>query len=157
MFSIHLSGLAGFPGGSAVKNLPAIQVVWVWSLSWEDLLKEEMATHSGILAWWILDQWSEQNYLHHHLLIIPMSVWLWQPFPDSWILIWLGTKPIFFCFWPQSGGSSLTKQSNPHPLKWRHGVLSTAPPGKTQPAFCKASVFTGNLLFQNQTCSLPMI
>ena len=24
---------------------------WVWSLQWEDLLEEEMATHSSILAW----------------------------------------------------------------------------------------------------------
>ena len=40
----------GFPGGLVVKNLPAIQKRWVQSLGWEDLLKEEMATHSNILA-----------------------------------------------------------------------------------------------------------
>ena len=34
-----------------VKNLPAMQETWVWSLSWEDPLKEGMATHSSILAW----------------------------------------------------------------------------------------------------------
>ena len=28
-----------------VKNLPAMQETWVQSLSWEDLLKKEMATH----------------------------------------------------------------------------------------------------------------
>ena len=27
------------------------QETWVWSLSWEDPLKEEMATHSSVLAW----------------------------------------------------------------------------------------------------------
>ena len=27
------------------------QEMWVWSLSWEDPLKKEMATHSSILAW----------------------------------------------------------------------------------------------------------
>ena len=41
----------GFPGGLVVKNLPAIRKRWVQSLGWEDLLKEEMATHSNILAW----------------------------------------------------------------------------------------------------------
>ena len=38
------------PGGSAVKNLPAMQETQVQSLSWEDLLEEETATHSSILA-----------------------------------------------------------------------------------------------------------
>ena len=33
------------------KNLPAVQETWVRSLGWEDLLEEEMATHSSILAW----------------------------------------------------------------------------------------------------------
>ena len=28
-----------------------MQEMWVWSLGQEDLLKKEMATHSGILAW----------------------------------------------------------------------------------------------------------
>ena len=39
-----------FPGGSAVKNLPAMQETWVRSLGWEDPLEEEIATHSSILA-----------------------------------------------------------------------------------------------------------
>ena len=34
-----------------VKNLPALQKTWVWSLGREDSLEEEMATHSNILAW----------------------------------------------------------------------------------------------------------
>ena len=34
-----------------VKNLPAMQETWVWSLGWEDPLKEGMATHCSILAW----------------------------------------------------------------------------------------------------------
>ena len=33
-----------------VKNLPAMQETWVWSLGWEDPLEESMATHSSILA-----------------------------------------------------------------------------------------------------------
>ena len=34
-----------------VKNLPAIQETWVQSLDRENLLEEEMATHSSVLAW----------------------------------------------------------------------------------------------------------
>ena len=52
----------GFPGGSEVKNLPAqceeMQDTWVCSLGWEDLLEEEIATHSSILAWKI--PWTEE-------------------------------------------------------------------------------------------------
>ena len=33
-----------------VKNLPAIQETWVWSLGWEDPLEKGKATHSSILA-----------------------------------------------------------------------------------------------------------
>ena len=40
-----------FSGGSVVKNLPAVQEMWVQLLGWEDLLEREMATHSSILAW----------------------------------------------------------------------------------------------------------
>ena len=41
----------GFPGGSVVKNPPAMQEIWVWSLGQEDPWEKEMATHSSILAW----------------------------------------------------------------------------------------------------------
>ena len=34
-----------------VKNLPAMQDTQAWSLSQEDCLEEEMATHSSIFAW----------------------------------------------------------------------------------------------------------
>ena len=34
-----------------VKNLPAMQEIWVQFLGWEDTLEKEMATHSSILAW----------------------------------------------------------------------------------------------------------
>ena len=44
-----------------IKNLPAMQGIWVQSLGWEDPLEEGMATHSSILAW-----------------IIPMDREAWQ-------------------------------------------------------------------------------
>ena len=48
----------GFPAGSAVKNLHAIQEISVQSLGKEDPLEKEMATHSSILAWEI--PWTEE-------------------------------------------------------------------------------------------------
>ena len=54
-------GEAGFPGGSAVKNPPAMQEpqeTWVQSLGREAPLEEGMATHSRILAWRI--PWTEE-------------------------------------------------------------------------------------------------
>ena len=41
-----------------VKHLPTMRETWVQTLVWEDLLKKEMATHSGILAWKI--PWTEE-------------------------------------------------------------------------------------------------
>ena len=52
---------SSFPGGSAVKNLPAMQEVqetWVQSLGREDPLEEDVATHSSVLAWRI--PWTEE-------------------------------------------------------------------------------------------------
>ena len=41
----------GFPGGSVVKNPPAMQETQVQSLGQEDPLEKETATHSSILDW----------------------------------------------------------------------------------------------------------
>ena len=41
--------ILGFPGSSAVENLPAMQETQVQSLGWEDPLEKEMATHSIFL------------------------------------------------------------------------------------------------------------
>ena len=48
----------GSPMAQAVKSPPEMQETRVWSLSWEDPLEEEMATHSNILAWEI--PWTEK-------------------------------------------------------------------------------------------------
>ena len=39
-----------FPGVSAVKNPPPMQETWIRSLSWEEPLEKEMATHTSVLA-----------------------------------------------------------------------------------------------------------
>ena len=41
-----------------VKNLPAMQVIWVQSLCQEDPLEKGMTTHSSLLAWEI--PWTEE-------------------------------------------------------------------------------------------------
>ena len=41
-----------------VKNYPAMQETWVWSLGREDPLEKGIATHSSILAWKI--PWREE-------------------------------------------------------------------------------------------------
>ena len=48
----------GFPGGSVVKHLPAMQEMWLPSLGQEDPLEEGMAAHPSILAWRI--PWTEE-------------------------------------------------------------------------------------------------
>ena len=48
----------GFPDGSMVKNLSAIQEQRVRSLGGKDPLEKEMATYSSILAWKI--PWTEE-------------------------------------------------------------------------------------------------
>ena len=51
---MNKSSFMGFPGGSAIKNPPAVQEMQerqVRSLGREDPLATEMATHSSILAW----------------------------------------------------------------------------------------------------------
>ena len=48
----------GFSGGSAVKNLPALQETQVRSLGQEDPLEQGMATCSCLFAWRI--PWTEE-------------------------------------------------------------------------------------------------
>ena len=53
-----------FPGGSAVKTLPAMQEMRVRSLGLEDPLEEGMATHSSILAWKTLGRGAWRAVVH---------------------------------------------------------------------------------------------
>ena len=48
----------GFLVPQTVKNLPAIQEIWVWPLGQENPLEKETATHSSVLAWEI--PWTEE-------------------------------------------------------------------------------------------------
>ena len=51
----------GFPGGSAVKNLPAKQETQIQSLGQKDPLEKEKATHSSTLA---MDRGAWQATVH---------------------------------------------------------------------------------------------
>ena len=50
----------GFPCGSVVKNLPAMQETWVWSLGWEDPLEKGEAIHE------IAKGWTQLSNFHFH-------------------------------------------------------------------------------------------
>ena len=50
-----------------VKNLPAVQETWLWSLGWEDPLEKGKATHSSILPWrnpWTVESMELQRVGH---------------------------------------------------------------------------------------------
>ena len=46
-----MTTILGFPGGSVVRNLPAMQETRFQSLGQEDPLENSMAIHSSILVW----------------------------------------------------------------------------------------------------------
>ena len=63
----------------SVKNLPAVQETWAWSLGQEEPLEKEMATHSSILAWRIPS--------HGQRRLVGYSLWGYKSQTD-WV-----TKP----------------------------------------------------------------
>ena len=56
--SIDVYVCVGFPGGSVVKNPPAMEEMWVRSLGQEESLEKEMTTHPSTCAWKVL--WTEE-------------------------------------------------------------------------------------------------
>ena len=67
-FVLGYSQLTDFPGGSGVRNLPAVQELQetcIQSLGGKDPLEEGMATHSSILAWKLpMDRGAWQATVH---------------------------------------------------------------------------------------------
>ena len=60
---LNWTGLLGpFLVAQTLRNLPAIQEIWVWSMGQADPLEKKMATHSSILAWRIHGQRSLKGY-----------------------------------------------------------------------------------------------
>ena len=48
--TVHNTRVSAAHKVQSIKNLPAVQETWVWSLGQEDPLEKEIATHSSILA-----------------------------------------------------------------------------------------------------------
>ena len=86
--------IMGFPVVQMVKNLPAMQEIWVWSLGWDEPLEKGMATHSSILAWGI--PWTEgpgrlqsmelQRVRHDQAKIMEASLIRWT----RWVSLKIG-------------------------------------------------------------------
>ena len=91
-----------------VKHLPTMRETWVQSLSWEDLLEKEMATHSSILAWkipWTVEPGRLQSMgsqrvglterLHFHFLF---SWYDGKKYQDTdqlkWVIWWGSAKEL---------------------------------------------------------------
>ena len=60
-----------------IKNLPAMQETWVWSLGQEDPLQKGMATHSSILAWRIPIDRGAWWATVHRVTESDTAEWLW--------------------------------------------------------------------------------
>ena len=69
-----------------VKNLPAVQEIWVQSLGREDPLEKGMATHSSVLAW--RSPWTEEPTAGY-------SAWDWKKL-DTTEQLTLSLLSIFF-------------------------------------------------------------
>ena len=65
--------ISGFPGGSAVKNPPAMQETRVPSLGWEDPLEKGMATPTPVFLPGEFPQAEEPGGLLLSLLVMPPS------------------------------------------------------------------------------------
>jgi len=132
---VALESLQGFPSGSAVKNpsrRQEAQEAEVWSLNWEDPMKESLATHSSILACRIpwteelgglqsmgLQRISQQLTKQYSLPSSPQSNWLsfmWQV-SLSWQRVLPGAKLLAFKTTNFPDGKSCL------PLSWHGAVL----------------------------------
>ena len=89
----------GFPAAQRVKNLPALQGTWVWSLGQEYPLEKAMATHSSILAW--RTPWTEKlaGYSLWDHKELATTEWLTLSSPLSYLFIsccsfWLTCLPL---------------------------------------------------------------
>ena len=80
----------------SVKNLPAMQM-WVWSLSWEDLLEKEMATHFSVLSCEIL-QTEESGRLQSMGSQRVRHDWATKPPPPQGVRV-MGEKQIVWYNW----------------------------------------------------------
>ena len=91
-----------------LKGLPAMWETWVRSLSWEDPLKKEKATHSSILAWripWTKDSGGLQSTGSQRIghdwatntftFCSPSNqIWAWRNAATLWLFPVTALKPM---------------------------------------------------------------
>ena len=114
VISMQLNDQVSSPVAQTVKNLPAMQETWVQSLGQEDLLQEEMATHSSVLAWKIL--WTEEP---GRLQSIGL-----QPVGHSWVTNTKYLHTVTFL------------GSNTVPSEWTVWLFNVFPASKSQCLYC---------------------
>ena len=75
-----------------IKNPPAMQGTWVWSLAWEDPLEKGKATHSSILVWripWTLLSMGSQRFGHDWVTELNWGLrrikWKWKSLSHVWL------------------------------------------------------------------------
>ena len=86
-----------------VKNPPAMQETWVWSLGWKDALEKAKATNSSILAWRIPWTVAHQAPLS---FIISQSLLRFMPTELVILTISSSATPLSFCLQSFSASES---------------------------------------------------
>ena len=122
--SISLKRVRASLVAQMVKNLPATQKTWVWSLAQKNPLEKRMATHSSILAWII--PWTEEAgglqsirlwRVGHDWATNTFSLHYWRVKDALWPESSLGEGKLL-CIW-HTHSSGITR----HPLKvWVTGT-----------------------------------
>ena len=87
-----------------VKNPPAMRETWVWSLSWEDPLEKEKATHFSILAWripWTVQSMGSQRVRQDWVTFTWLHFWWCRViFHYGFNLISFWLMMLSFLIWP---------------------------------------------------------
>ena len=103
---VFISTYKGFPSGTVVKNLPAMQETWIWSLGWYSCLANSMdreawqATVQGVPKNWT---WLSDLYTHRHTHTFlrkefQAMVKMWGKFWKEWMNLCSHLKYVCFGF-----------------------------------------------------------
>ena len=144
MFKLYLITW-GSPGGSAIKNLPAMQETWVPSLDEEDPPEKGMATYSSVLAWEIT--WTEKpgglqsmglqragyNFTAGHTCMRAMLQWVKRKSS-----VWRGLSVAFGYL-----KEHLEVQANNYSFKWKFSIFLSLRQANVQ---CHASLYVSPCL-----------
>ena len=99
-----------------VRNPPAMQETWVWSLVWEDPPEDGMATHSSIPAWRIpMDRGAWQATVHG-VAESGMTEWRSTAQKTTWVFSFLSIKLATRIFDLPTSGNCWIKQRMPKPF-----------------------------------------